>query len=78
MDPNNIPFNTLIVGTTNSGKTKYVVDELRRPFLGKFDYIVLICPIFVYNKTYDGFVTKILTFLWLIANRKRLKTGLNW
>ena len=22
--------------------------------------------------------TKILSFLWLIANRKRLKTGLNW
>ena len=58
MDPNNIPFNALIVGTTNSGKTKYVVDELRRPFLGKFDYIVLICPTFVYNKTYDGFVDK--------------------
>ena len=56
MDPNNIPFNTLIVGPTNPGKTKYVVDELRGPLRGKFDYIVLICPTFVYNKTYGGFV----------------------
>ena len=40
MDPSNIPFNALIVGPTNSGKTN-----------GKFDYIVLICPTFAYNKT---------------------------
>ena len=25
MDPNNIPFNALIVGLTNSGKTQYIV-----------------------------------------------------
>ena len=49
MDPNNIPFNTL-KGPTNSG------NQLQGPFYGKFDYMELICPTFVHNKTYDGFV----------------------
>lgn len=49
MDPNNIPFNTL-KDPTSSG------NQLQGPFCGKFDYMVLICPTFVHNKTYDGFV----------------------
>ena len=56
MDPSKIPFNALIVGPTNSGKTQYLLSQLRAPFRGKFDYIVLLCPTFVKNKTYDGFV----------------------
>ena len=44
MDPSNIPFNALIVGPTNSGKSNFVVDQIYGPFRGKFDYIVLICP----------------------------------
>ena len=56
MDQSKIPFNALVVGPTNSGKTKYLVGQLRGPFRGKFDYIVLICPTFVHNKTFDGFV----------------------
>ena len=52
MDPSKIPFNALIVGPTNSGKSKYVVDQIYGPFRGKFDYIVLICPTFAHNKTY--------------------------
>ena len=51
MDPGNIPFNALIVGPTNSGKTQFLVNQLCGPFNGKFDYIVLICPTFAYNKT---------------------------
>ena len=51
MDPSNIPFNALIVGPTNSGKTQFLVNQLCGPFNGKFDYIVLICPTFAYNKT---------------------------
>lgn len=46
MDPSNIPFNTLVVSPTNSGKTQFVVDQLCGPFRGKCDYIVLICPTF--------------------------------
>ena len=52
MDPSNIPFHTLIVGPTNSGKTRFVVDQIYGPFRGKFDYIVIICPTFAHNKTY--------------------------
>ena len=56
MEPSKIPFNALIVGPTKSGKTQYLLSQLRGPFRGKFDYIVLICPTFVYNKTYNDFV----------------------
>jgi len=52
MDPSLIHFNALIVGPTNSGKSRFLVDQLYGPFRGKFDYIVLICPTFVYNKTF--------------------------
>jgi len=52
MDPNKIPFNSLIVGPANSGKSRFVVDQIYGPFRGNFDYIVLICPTFAHNKTY--------------------------
>ena len=58
MDPKKLPFNALIVGTTNSEKTQYLLNQLRGPFRGKFDYIVLFRPTFVKNKTYDRFVDK--------------------
>lgn len=50
---NEIPFNALIIGPTNSGKTQYLISLLCGPFRGKFDYIVLVCATFVHNKTYD-------------------------
>ena len=50
MDPGKIPFNVLIAGPTNSGKTQFLVNQLCAPFNGKFDYIVLICPTFAYNR----------------------------
>jgi len=52
MDPSKIPFDALIVGPTNSGKSQFVVDQIYGPFRFKFDNIVLICPTFVHNKTY--------------------------
>ena len=52
MEPGNISFNALIVGPTNSNKSKLVVDQLYGPFRHRFDKIVLICPTFAHNKTY--------------------------
>jgi len=71
MDPSLIPFNALIVGPTNSGKSRFVVDQLHGPFRRKFDYIVLICPTVVYNKTYEG--TKTLIILDDCAASKDVK-----
>ena len=58
MDPRKLPINALIVGPTNSGKTQYLLTLLRGPFRGRFDYIVLLCPTFVKNTTYEGFVDR--------------------
>jgi len=45
------PFNALISGITGSGKTHFVLDLLETEFRNKFDYIIIICPTFFYNKT---------------------------
>ena len=49
------PFHCIITGPTNCGKTRYLVDQLRGPFRFVFEYIILICPTYIHNKTYDGF-----------------------
>ena len=50
LDP---PFNILICGITNCGKTEYALELLSTVYKGKFDYIVVFCPIFQYNTTYN-------------------------
>ena len=50
-----IPFNMIITGPTNCGKTKYLIEQLRGPFRKVFEYIVLICPTYAKNRTYRGF-----------------------
>lgn len=46
------PFNMIIVGMTNCGKTYYLLDMLEKEFMNRFDYIILICPTLSWNKTY--------------------------
>lgn len=55
MNSDNISFNALIVGSTNWGKKKHLVNILSTTFRGKFDYIVLFRPTFIHDKTYNGF-----------------------
>ena len=52
---NMVPFNCIITGPTNCGKTQYIVEQLRGHYRQVFDYIVLICPTYAHNKTYRGF-----------------------
>ena len=45
------PFNLLCSGITNCGKTKFILDLIWKHY--KFDRILLFCPTFKYNKTYN-------------------------
>lgn len=47
------PFNMLISGITNCGKSHYVLDLIEKYYKNKFDYIVIYCPTFLVNKTYN-------------------------
>ena len=38
---------------TNCVKSHFVLDLLQNEYRNKFDYIIIICPTFEYNKTYD-------------------------
>ena len=72
MNPDNIPFNALIVGVTNCGKTSHLVKLLSHEFLQKFDYIFLVCPTFIHNKTYDGFAENDRDFFVIIPEQDQI------
>ena len=76
MDPRKLPFNALIVGPTNSGKTQYRLNLLRGPFRGNFDYIVLLCPTFVNNKTYHRFVDRDPHITVIVCQRHEIEAWL--
>ena len=68
MNPDNIPFNALIVG-----ETSFLVDILlSHEFLGAFDYIFLVCPTFAHNKTYDGFAENDRGFFVIIPEQNQI------
>lgn len=47
------PHSAIICGMTNCGKTKYALDLLEGPYRGRFDHVVILCPTFRHNKTYQ-------------------------
>ena len=52
------PFNMIIVGMTNCGKTYYLLEMIENDYFRHFDYIFLICPTFNWNKTYQKWFYK--------------------
>ena len=76
MNPENIPFNALIVGPTNSGKTTFLVNLLKNKFNQKFDFIFLLCPTFVNNKTWDNFAENDKDFFIIIPEHHQINDWL--
>ena len=78
MNPEHIPCNALIVGPTGCGKTKFVVEQLLGPFRYKFDYIVLLCPTYVNNKTWENVGKEDDDFFVDILDPNKLSTHLEF
>ena len=47
------PHNMLISGVTNCGKTHFVLDLIENYYLKMFEFIVIFCPTYFMNKTYE-------------------------
>ena len=47
------PFNMIISAPTCSGKTEYLLQLLRTVYRSKFEYIIIVCPTFHNNCTYE-------------------------
>ena len=47
------PFNMIIVGMTECAKTYYLLKMLERECMNNYKNIILLCPTFEWNRTYQ-------------------------
>ena len=47
------PHNMLVSGATNCGKTFFILELLEQEYRNEFDNIVIFCPTYFYNNTYN-------------------------
>ena len=47
------PFNMIISAPTCSGKTEYLLQLLSTVYKNKFEYIIIVCPTYYNNSTYE-------------------------
>ena len=47
------PHNMLISGITGCGKTMFILDLIEKYYYKEYNYIIIFCPTFFINKTYD-------------------------
>ena len=63
MDWCELPFNMLVTGMTDCGKSYFILNLLENEFFSKFNDIVIFCPTINMNKTY-------LERLWIEKDKK--------
>ena len=67
------PHTTIFTGPTGCGKTHLVLDLIEKEYSKHFDYIIIICPTFRWNKTYHSRDwIKIDDKVWLIEPKDKL------
>jgi predicted AAA+ superfamily ATPase len=47
------PFSMLVSGVTNCGKTHFVLDLLDKQYRNRFNFIIIFCPTYFFNVTYE-------------------------
>ena len=73
------PHNMLISGVTNCGKTHFILDLLELEYKDFFDYIILFCPTYRFNKTYNRkYINKLIDKgKFIVANPETVKSSLD-
>ena len=52
MNPLKFPHSAMFVGVTACGKTEFLLQLLETAYENHFDFIVILCPMILDNKTY--------------------------